>query len=67
MEQIRLKQLCDRLDRKGVRFLLSNSYCEFIRELYHDYRINTIQAKRAINSKGNNRGAISEVLIRNYE
>lgn len=67
MEQIRLKQLCDKLDKKGVKFLLSNSDCEFIRELYHDYRINTIQAKRAINSKGNNRGAISEVLIRNYE
>lgn len=33
-EQIRLKELCDLLNKKGVKFLLSNSDCEFIRELY---------------------------------
>ena len=66
-EQIRLKTLCDILDKKGVKFLLSNSDCEFIRELYRDYNIVTIKAKRAINSNGNNRGTVSEVLIRNYE
>lgn len=66
-EQIRLKELCDALDKKGVKFLLSNSDCEFIRDLYKDYNIVTIQAKRTINSNANNRGAISEVLIRNYE
>ena len=66
-EQIRLKEVCDSLDKKGVKFLLSNSDCEFIRDLYKDYNIAKIKAKRAINSNGNNRGAISEVLIRNYE
>ena len=66
-EQIRLKELCDTLNKKGVKFLLSNSDCEFIRELYKDYNIVTIKAKRAINSNGNDRGAVSEVLIRNYE
>lgn len=66
-EQIRLKKLCDSLNKKGVKFLLSNSDCEFIRNLYKDYNIVTIKAKRAINSNGNNRGAVSEVLIRNYE
>ena len=66
-EQRRLKELCDALNKKGVKFLLSNSDCEFIRELYKDYNIITIKAKRAINSNGNNRGAVSEVLIRNYE
>ena len=66
-EQIRLKEVCDSLNKKGVKFLLSNSDCEFIRDLYRDYNIATIKAKRAINSNGNNRGAISEVLIRNYE
>lgn len=66
-EQIRLKKLCDVLTKKGVKFLLSNSDCEFIRELYKDYNIVTIKAKRAINSNGNNRGNVSEVLIRNYE
>lgn len=66
-EQIRLQELCDTLNKKGVKFLLSNSDCEFIRELYKYYNIVTIKAKRAINSNGNNRGAVSEVLIRNYE
>lgn len=66
-EQIRLKELCDTLNKKEIKFLLSNSDCEFIRDLYKDYNIITIQAKRAINSNGNNRGLVSEVLIRNYE
>ncbi len=66
-EQIRLKEMCDSLTKKGIKFLLSNSDCEFIRELYKDYKIITIKAKRAINSKGDNRGAVSEVLIKNYE
>lgn len=66
-EQIRLKNLCDSLNKKGIKFLLSNSDCEFIRELYKNYNIIIIQAKRSINSNGNNRGAINEVLIRNYE
>ena len=65
-EQISLKELCDTLDKEGIKFLLSNSDCEFIRELYKNYNIVTIKAKRAINSNGNNRGPVSEVLIRNY-
>ena len=66
-EQIRLKRLCDRLNRKGINFLLSNSATEFILDLYKDYNITIVQAKRAINSKGNKRGSVDEVLVRNYE
>ena len=66
-EQIRLKKLCDKLDSQGVKFLLSNSATSFITELYKDYHIEIIQAKRAINSKGNERGEVDEVLVRNYE
>lgn len=65
-EQIRLKKTCDRLNEKGVKFLLSNSATEFIRDLYSDYRIEVIQAKRAINSKADKRGEIDEVLVMNY-
>lgn len=64
-EQKRLKELCDHLHSKGVHFLVSNSDCEFIRELYKDYEIIEIKAKRSINCNGNSRGEISEVLIRN--
>lgn len=66
-KQRELKELCDKLDKKGIKFLQSNSDCEFIRELYSGYRIKTIKAKRSINSKGNSRGEINEVLIYNYE
>lgn len=68
-DQIRLKKLCDKLNERGVKFLLSNSNVPFIRDLYDedDYIIEVVGAKRAINSKGNKRGEVEEVLIRNYE
>lgn len=66
-EQKRLKNLCDKLNKRGVRFLLSNSSTKFIRELYNDYKIEPVMAKRAINSKADKRGEIEEVLVRNYE
>ncbi|MCI6219891.1 MAG: DNA adenine methylase [Subdoligranulum sp.] len=65
-EQIRLKQCCDELTQRGVKFMLSNSATTFIKELYKDYDISIVQAKRAINSDASKRGAIEEVLIRNY-
>ena len=65
-EQIRLKQCCDELTQRGVKFMLSNSATTFIKELYMDYDISIVQAKRAINSDASKRGAIEEVLIRNY-
>jgi len=65
-EQLRLKECCDDLTRRGVRFLLSNSATPFIRELYQTYPIRIVKAKRAINSDATKRGAIEEVLIRNY-
>lgn len=66
-EQKRLKDLCDRLDRKNVKFLLSNSATDFILELYKDYKIEIVKAKRAINSQGDKRGEVDEVLVRNYD
>jgi len=46
--------------------LLSNSSTAFIRDLYRDYEIVTVQAKRAINSDADGRGTVDEVLVRNY-
>lgn len=69
-DQIRLKRLCDRLNERGVKFLLSNSNVKFIRDLYGDnpdYIIEVVGAKRAINSVGKKRGEVEEVLIRNYK
>lgn len=66
-EQVRLRDLCVKLNKKGVRFLLSNSATHFIEDLYKDFEINYVKANRSINSNAKKRGEIDEVLIRNYE
>lgn len=66
-EQLRLKQVCDRLNQKGIKFLLSNSATPFIKEIYTDYIVETVGANRSINSNAGNRGEINEVLVRNYD
>lgn len=66
-EQIRLKECCDLLARRNIKFLLSNSSTDFVRELYGDYRITIVRAKRSVNSVGSKRGEIDEVLVRNYD
>ena len=62
-QQVELKKECDKLREKGIAFLQSNSDCQEIRELYKEYDIKTVQAKRTINSNANKRSEISEVLI----
>ncbi len=66
-EQIRLRQCCDELNRRGIKFMLSNSATDFIREQYAAYSITIVKAKRAINSNATKRGQVDEVVIRNYE
>lgn len=67
-QQVELKNECDKLNKKGIRFLLSNSSCKFIEDLYKsDYNIKIIKAKRVLNSVGNKRGEVDEVLISNYD
>jgi DNA adenine methylase len=65
--QENLKTECDELTKKGVKFLLSNSSADFIKDLYKNYNITIVKATRAINSNGADRGEVAEVLIRNYE
>ena len=66
-QQLELKEECDKLQKQGIKFIQSNSDCPEIRELYKDYEIKTVYAKRNINSKGNARGEITEVLILNIK
>lgn len=65
-EQIRLRECCDDLDRRGIKFMLSNSATEFILEQYKVYNVTTVQAKRAVNSVATGRGDVDEVVVRNY-
>lgn len=72
-EQLRLGAFIDRVDKKGAKIVLSNSDPKnsnkndnFFDDLYKEYTIKRINAKRMINSKGNKRGNITELLVVNY-
>lgn len=64
--QVELFNLFKELSDKGVYVMLSNNNTDFIRDLYKDYNIGVVYAKRAINHKGDGRGAVEEVIITNY-
>ena len=66
-EQRRLAKVFKELDERGVYVMLSNHNTLLINELYKDYNIHVIEAKRSINSKGSKRGNVEEVIITNYE
>lgn len=64
--QFKLRDICDELDNKGVKFLLSNSDTKLVNELYENYNIKKVFASRQINANADGRGKITEVLVRNY-
>lgn len=66
-EQVRLFELFEKLDKKGCYIMLSNHNTKLIRDLYKNYNINVIKAKRNINANGKKRGNVEEVLITNYK
>ena len=66
-EQRRLAKVFKELDAKGVYVMLSNHNTSLVNELYKDYHIHLIEAKRSINANGKKRGKVEEVIITNYE
>jgi DNA adenine methylase len=71
-EQIRLKNFCDKLDNLGHSWILSNSDVKgknpndnFFDELYSDFTIKRVNAKRSINANPEKRGLLQELLITN--
>lgn len=68
-EQLRLRDLFVKLDKKGCYVMLSNSSSKIIHELYKDYVDTTeiVGATRMVNSKASGRGKVDEVLIMNYD
>ncbi len=72
-DQIRLKHFCDKVDKMGHLWMLSNSDPKnsdiknnFFDRLYNKYYIIRVPARRNINSKAEKRGKITELLITNY-
>ena len=66
-EQERLAKVFKDLDSRGCYVMLSNHNTKLINELYKDYNIHIIEAKRNINSDGKKRGKVEEVIITNYD
>lgn len=72
-EQIRLRDFCKTLDTLGHKWLLSNSDVKgkdvtdtFFDDIYNEFNINRVMARRSINANADKRGKLTELLITNY-
>ena len=64
--QVRLCETFKILESMGVKVLQSNSNTDFICDLYKDFELINIKARRAINFNGDKRGEVSELLIKGF-
>jgi len=72
-DQVRLVEFFKELDAKGAKIMLSNSDPKnenpkdtFFDDLFSEYNIERVPAKRMINCNGSRRGNINELIITNY-
>jgi DNA adenine methylase len=65
-DQERLARLFGRLSDKGIFLMLSNSKSVEIEELYPDFTVHTVTAKRFINCNGQKRTGTQEIIVTNY-
>jgi len=65
-DQSRLAETYQILNERGCLLMLSNSSAPLIYELYQNFHIHEISARRAINSNPNGRGIIRELLVTNF-
>ncbi len=68
LAQERLKKFCDRIEKAGYSFMLSNSDCSdmFFDDLYAQYIIERVWASRSVNANPQKRGKLTEILVHNY-
>lgn len=73
-EQIRLRNFCKKLETAGHKWLLSNSDVKgknsnynFFDDIYSQYYISRVKARRSINANADKRGELNELLISNYK
>ena len=74
IEQVKLAKFFKKMHKKGAFLMLSNSDQKnkdpedvFFDELYKDFYIERVEAKRFINCDASKRGSIKELIIRNYK
>lgn len=66
-QQKRLADHARALRDKGVQVMLSNNDTPYVRSLYSDFVVDTVKCGRSINSKGDKRGKVDEVIITSYK
>lgn len=62
-DQATLARIVHILAKRGCHVLVSNSDTPLIRELYADFDIEVVRNQRSVNSNGDDRGGIDELLI----
>jgi|YelNatPaOPRAMG01_1025707.scaffolds.fasta_scaffold66880_1 DNA adenine methylase len=65
-DQERLARTFMELSDKGIYVMESNSSTDFIKDLYRNFNLLEVNARRNINSIGNKRNSINELIITNY-
>lgn len=65
-EQVRLRDVFRKLDKKGAYVMLSNSSSPLVEELYKGFNIHKVDANRTNGAKSSSRGKISEIIVTNY-
>ncbi|MDQ8780854.1 Dam family site-specific DNA-(adenine-N6)-methyltransferase, partial [Streptococcus ruminantium] len=66
-EQVRLRDVFRKLDKKGAYVMLSNSSSPLVEELYKGFNIHKVEATRTNGAKASSRGKISEFIVTNYD
>ncbi len=73
-EQIRLSEFCKEIEKRGAKFILSNSDVKgrnpndnFFDDLYRQFIIQRVWAKRIVNANAEKRGKLTELMIQNFE
>jgi DNA adenine methylase len=66
-QQAQLALYARDLATRGVHVMLSNNDTAFVRDLYKGFCIDNVKCGRSINSKGDKRGKVDEVIITSYE
>lgn len=73
-EQIRLSEFCKEIEMRGAKFILSNSDVKgrnpndnFFDDLYRQFIIQRVWAKRIVNANAEKRGKLTELMIQNFE
>lgn len=73
-EQIRLRNFCSKLEKLEHKWMLSNSDVKgkdandnFFDEIYSEFSILRVKARRNINANADKRGELNELLITNYQ